>query len=279
MKILATDLDGTLFYPAKVRTAIPKKNVQFVQKWIDEGNKLLLVSSRSRQFIDTLQKEINRPFDYLACTGSQIFSDGNLVHEVYLPNKKLKEVLDLIQKEYKPTGFLITTDSYPCIAKSLKSSGKFVIFLYRIWHKFQFKRQEPSILDNNLFDKELEKGKILKAMIFYGFGRSKKKLTKELNKKFRNDYPELEFSWTRIINEITPYRCNKGFAIEKYCELNHYDKNDVIVVGDSGNDITMFSIFYENSYCMRKAYTSVRKYAKHTVSKVYHLDDVLKGEK
>ena len=277
-KILATDLDGTLFYPAPVKTIIPKKNTTFLRKWIDEGNKVVLVTSRSRQFVEGLMKEIDRPCDYMACTGAQIFSNNQIIREVTLDNQRLKEVLDKVNENYGPTAYLMTTEEYPCLIKSLKNTGKFLFAFYKLWHKLQHKRAEPFIFDNKLFDNQIKEGKIFKVMIFFGLGMGKKKFTKELNKVFREQYQEMEFSWSRKVNEITPYDCNKGSSLEIYCEKNHIDKDDVIVVGDSGNDISMFTKFHEQSYCMRKAYTSVRKYAKYTIGKVYKLDNVLKGE-
>ena len=59
-KLLAIDLDGTLFYPKRKRKCICKKNVLFLRKWIDAGNKVVLVTSRSTQFVEKLNDEIKR---------------------------------------------------------------------------------------------------------------------------------------------------------------------------------------------------------------------------
>lgn len=277
-KILATDLDGTLFYPSSIKTIVPKKNIMFLRKWIDEGNKVVFVTSRSRQFIETLHQEINRPCDYMACTGAQIFSNGELISEKTLDNKRLEDFLNIVTEKYAPLAYLLTTEEHPCIIKPLKKVHKPFLAFYRLWHKLQHKRGEPFIFDNKLFDNQIKEGKIFKVMIFFGLGMGKKKFTKELNKVFREEYKDMEFSWSRKVNEITPFECNKGSSLEIYCQHNNIDKQDVIVIGDSGNDIAMFTKFHENSYCMRKAYTSVRKYAKHTIGNVYKLDNVLKGE-
>lgn len=277
-KILATDLDGTLFYPNKVKTAIPAKNTKFLRKWIDEGNKVVLVTSRSQQFIENLSKEIGRDCDYLACSGAKIISDKKEIRNIALPNKKIIEALKTLDEKYHPIGYFLNTEKYPCIIKSNSNVGRLIMFFYRLWYKFQFKRREPYILDNALFDKEIQEGRVYKVMVFFGLGHGKKKFTKELNKVFREEYSEMEFSWSKKVNEITPLGCNKGDSLEFYCRSLGVDQKDVIVVGDSGNDISMFTKFYENSYCMRKAYTSVRKYAKYTIKRVHKLDNVLKGE-
>lgn len=279
-KVLATDLDGTLFYPNKIKTAIPKKNVKFLRNWIDAGNRVVLVTSRCKEFMDNLLKEIDRPVDVLCCTGAQIISDGKMVRETSVPNEELENILDDLNAKFKPLAYLMTTENYGCLIRNNRITSRFFMGLYSVWRFFQFKRKEPYVYDNKLFEKELNESKIFKVMVFFGLGRNKKKLTKEMNKIFREKYSNVEFSWTMMINEITPYGCNKGESLEYYCHAMGIDKQDVYVVGDSGNDISMFTRFNENSYCMRKAYTSVRKYAKHTLNHVYDLGKMLlKGEK
>ena len=117
-------------------------------------------------------------------------------------------------------------------------------------------------------------------MVFFGLGRNKKKLTREINKLIREHHPNIESSWTIVVNELTPKDCNKASGLEYYCKYKGIDKKDVIVIGDSGNDISMFNKFHDNSYVMAHAYPSVKKYAKYTVSRVFKLRKyVLKGEK
>ncbi|NLB49066.1 MAG: HAD hydrolase family protein [Erysipelotrichia bacterium] len=88
----------------------------------------------------------------------------------------------------------------------------------------------------------------------------------------------MESSWTVKVIELTPRGCTKGNGVEKYCQIMNIDHNNVYVVGDSGNDISMFEKFYERSYCMRRGHPSARKYAKHIISRVYKLEKlILKG--
>ena len=79
-KLLAIDLDGTLFYPKCIKRCICKKNVKFLRRWIDAGNKLVLVTSRSTQFTERLKDEIKRPVDFITCCSSQIIADDKLIY-------------------------------------------------------------------------------------------------------------------------------------------------------------------------------------------------------
>ena len=278
-KLLAIDLDGTLFYPKRMKKCICKKNVLFLRNWIDAGNKVVLVTSRSTQFTEKLKDEIQRPVDFVNCCSSQIVADDKLIYEKSMPNAELKQILKKIEDIYEPIALLMTSENHPCIIKYSRKVSRIYVFFYHLWWLFQFAYREPYIADNKIFEEELENARVFKIMTFIGLRKNKYKISKEINKELREEFPEIESSWTQQVNELTPEGCNKGNGVEKYCQLMNIDKNDVYVVGDSGNDITMFNKFYEHSYCMKRGHPSVRKYAKHIITRVYKLQKLLlRGE-
>lgn len=278
-KLLAIDLDGTLFYPKRIRKCICKKNVLFLRKWIDEGNKVVLVTSRSTQFTEKLKDEIQRPVDFINCCSSQIFANNELIFDKWMPNRELKEILSRIEETYEPIAFLMTSENHPCIIKYSRKVNRIFTLFYRIWWWFQFSYREPFTVDNEMFENELNTAKIYKIMNFIGIRKNKSKISKEINKELREEFPEIESSWTAQVNELTPQGCNKGNGVERYCQLLDINPDDVYVVGDSGNDITMFNKFHEHSYCMKRGHPSARKYAKHVISRVYNLEKlILRGE-
>lgn len=280
MKLFATDLDGTLFYPKKVKRCIPKKNVKFLQDWIDNGNRAVLITSRGYEFTKRLKDEIKRPVDFINCTSSQIYIDDKLVRDTYMDNAALKEIISYLNETINPVAYLMTTKNHGLIIRQNKPIPKIILWVYSLWHYFQFACKEDYIIDDKIFDDEIENGECYKVMVFYGFGKKKKKLSKDINKVLREKYPDIESSWTSIVNELTPVNCNKGAGLEFYTNYLNIDKDDVYVVGDSGNDITMFNKFHEHSYCMSHAYPSVKKYAKYTISRIYKLrKHILKGVK
>ncbi|MBR0440176.1 MAG: HAD family phosphatase [Bacilli bacterium] len=279
-KLLAVDLDGTLFYPRRLSRCISKRNVRFLRRWIDAGNRVVLITSRSLEFVQKLEKEIQRPFDYMPCTSSLIFADGKCIKHTWMNNKELSEIFHQVDAKYKPRGIMLTAEGHPCVVYDPGRLSWFLLFMYKLWQIFQFKYRERVEIDNKLFLNLLENGKVYKVMTFFGFGKKKGVLSKEINKELREKYPEIESSWSLIVNELTPKGCNKGEGVEEYCKALNIAKEDVYVIGDSGNDIAMFQKFHENSYCMAHSYPSVKKYAKHIVTRVYKLDKlVLKGEK
>ena len=277
-KVLATDLDGTLMYPARLFRCIPKNNVLFLRKWIDEGNRLVLVTSRGPEYMDRLRKEIQRDFDYITYTSSYIVADGKVIKDVSMGADMMKEITHNIYHEFHPIGYLMNCKNAPMLIKGLSIWAWALVAIYWFYWFFQGKRREKYILSNKVFDEYLKNGNVYKVMVFFGLARSKRELSKEMNKEIRLKYPEIECSWSKVVNEITPKDCNKAEGLKYYCEHLGINKEDVYVVGDSGNDISMFKLFYENSYCMAKGYPSVKKHAKHVISRVYHLDEIVNGK-
>ena len=279
-KVLALDLDGTLLYPRKMFRMIPKKNVKFLRSWVDAGNKLVLVSSRGPEFMDRLKKELERDFDYIAYTSSYIKAEGEVIRDVSIPKEEMKIILDKIWELHHPLAYLMNVKGQPLMIKNLNVGTFFVLLLYQLYWIFQGKTREPYILNNKKFDDILSKNDVYKVMVFFGLRKKNGEVSKAINKRLREDFPDVECSWTSIINEITPKDCNKAFGLEYYLDYLKINRKDVYVVGDSGNDISMFNLFHENSYCMAHSYPSVKKYAAHVISRVYKLDKLVlnKGE-
>lgn len=278
-KVLACDLDGTLFFPKQRKRFVSKKNTAFLRKFIDSGNRVLLVSSRSEDFIKKVIAEIDRPIDYIAVTGAIISANNELIRYETINNEELKTVLDEITKKYNPLGFSLTTSQFANAVKSTqKISGSLLIF-YKIWYKWFFGiYQESFVVSNELTDKEIKQGEVYGARLFFGIKLKKNKINKEINKELRENHPEIEASWIGMVIEISPRDCSKATALEIYAEHQHIAKEDIYVIGDSGNDISMFIKFHENSFVMMHAFPSVKKYAKHEVSRVYKLDKYVFGK-
>lgn len=278
-KLLAVDLDGTLFYPRKLTRRIPKKNVAFLRKWIDQGNKVVLVSSRSYEFTSQLKEEIQRPVDFINFIGGQVRINDELVKDVWIDREPLKKVLKETAENYDILSYMIATNNR-LIMSNTKGIGKFFKLVYEFWYSLQGKYREKYVIDNEIFNKQIEEELTYLVRIVFGLKKKNSIIAKELNKTLREQYPDIEFSWTDIIIEMSPKGCTKSESLNFYVEKTGFSKEDVYVVGDSGNDISMFEEYYEHSYCMAHSYSSVKKYAKHIISRVHNLDGlVLKGEK
>ena len=128
--------------------------------------------------------------------------------------------------------------------------------------------------DYNLED-TLKNTEIYKIMLFVGITKKKINQAREMNKVFRNAYSNLESSWSNEVIEVTLKGSSKGEAVKEYCQLKQISPDEIAVVGDSGNDISMFKEYQDNSFCMSHAPKSIQKYAKFTIDKFEDLSRYL----
>src|SRR5574344_735784 len=118
-KVIATDLDGTLFYPRKRIRMISKDNRAFINKFMDDGGKLLLVSGRNRYFGEKVAQNLHRPVDVVGCNGAFVLSDGKLAKESFFNKDSLKKILNETCREYKIPLVMLFTKRHTTVINNL----------------------------------------------------------------------------------------------------------------------------------------------------------------
>ena len=265
IKYIATDLDGTLFYPPDKKHFVSKENLFFVQSFIDNGGKVILVSGRSIEYGKQVEKALGRKCILIGYNGAVLYENNNILRSECIDKEEIKNIISDINKTYKIPSIMIMTEKGFYI--KVKNSYRLLKFFYRIYNKLKGKYGEISHFKEKEFDEALENEKVYKLMFFIGITNKRKKQAMELNKLIRNIYQNVESSWCNEVIEITPKGCSKGSRVRDYCTINNISDDEICVVGDSGNDISMFKEFKNNSFCMAKAPEVVKKYAKYTIDK------------
>lgn len=268
-KVIATDLDGTLLYPKDKKNIVCKPNLYFLQSFIDKGGKVIIVSGRSLAYGLRVKEKINRNISIISFNGGALYQDNKIIYSEAIPNKEIIDMSEDLFKNFKIIALALFSDDGIYI-KSVFGKGmtKFVLKAYSFLQK---ELAEKMIYSPKLFEETLKSKPIYKVLCIFGFGSRNINRAKEANKIIRNAYEDIECSWSNGSLEITAKNVNKGEAILKYCQINNVPKEDVFVIGDSGNDISMFKAFSENSFCMAHSQESVKKYAKYTVETIADL--------
>lgn len=274
-KVLALDLDGTLFYPKKRIKMIPKKNIDFIRRFIDEGNKVVLCSGRNLPYALKVQNKLQRNIDVIGCNSSFIYSNGKLVKSSAM---KAPEVGAMVKEFVDKFGIrvwlLMSKKQSLVIAGNL---SRFAKWLYTFLYFTHGVYAEKYIISNDAFKEELETGEIYKLMMFFGLGKRAKERACEANKYIRENYQDIvEASWTDNFIELTAPNVSKSNGLKDYCEINNINPKDIYVVGDSGNDISMFQTFYEHSFCMKHSSDKIKKFAKYQVKRVADIEELIK---
>lgn len=268
-KLIATDLDGTLFYPKRKIGMIPRRSLRFARQFIKNDGNLLLVTGRSPFFTIHVEERVGAKLDVIGMNGAYILIDGQVYEEHFLDESVQALVAD-IQSKYAVRGMMLLTKRYPLLIDGPDFNGLWKTF-YRLYYWSQGVYAEDYLMSRSLFENELKGNNVYKLMFYFGLTKKAVNLASEVNKYIRQNYDSLEASWTGGFVEITPKGCAKANGIKKYLELKGIKEEEVMVVGDSGNDISMFKAFYDRSFCMAHASKKVKKHAKHIIRRFHDL--------
>lgn len=279
IKTIATDLDGTLFYPKSKLRLITSKNKKFLHEFLqDDKRNLILVSGRNYTLAEKIKKRLEvNCLSMIACNGGCIYHDGKIVEENPLSKEDIKFLYEYTQKLGDIHIWLSMTSKMPIIVKT-KDVSKAFEFCGKIGMSMQGAYYEGYVFGDEEFNNYLNdpECKFYKFMPVFGFTKEaedKAKAASEIAiKEIGNKY---EVVWSGTSIEINKKGINKANALKKLLNMLNLKECETAVIGDSGNDVPLFKNF-ENSFCMAQAHESVRSEAKHIVTGVYELEDYLK---
>lgn len=278
-KLLATDLDGTLFYPKRRIRLISNKVKKFIQRFMDEGNYFTVVSGRNITPANRVYKRLERNGFAVGCNGAYITEGGKVIHSQTINPDDLFALIKYVEENYPIKEFYVMTDRDEFIMRR-KFKSLFYRFVNFLWYIYQGALRNPYYIDEKKFYDAIKEGHAYKLMIMFGVTkkdiRCSQKANKDLFEKFGD---KLECSWSNEFIEISSYGCSKSNKLKflaDYLKINH---NDIYVVGDSGNDISMFKAFQEHSFCMSHAPLSVSKHAKHKIRRFEDIEKYLDEDK
>ncbi|MCR5232043.1 MAG: Cof-type HAD-IIB family hydrolase [Acholeplasmatales bacterium] len=278
IKAIATDLDGTLFYPKRKIRLLKTKNRKFLKKLDENDIEIVLVTGRNKSIVNKIEKRIKskRKLSMVGCSGSLIIHDGEVVKERPIDKEKIKNLLKEFdnEPEIKSTifmgnfnGMLIDPTHFPKIISPLVVLGL----------RFQGAYYEKSILGRKKVKKMLEdeNSKVFKVMPIFGYSdfgkrgmRKAKEFADRMRQKFGDDF---EFFESGTAVEILAKGTNKADSLKELFSLYNIKDDEVLVVGDSGNDIPML-LQFPNSFAMKHAPEYVKKTANNEIAYVYELE-------
>lgn len=195
--------------------------------------------------------------------GSEVYDeDENLVFQNFFNNKYLEEVCEIMNKHDVPH-MIFTTDGFYTTTNPVEVRRRFIERIGKIKnqemaHIFATNMDKPC---NNLVQIEdiqefAKTKKVLKVEGFHYNSKPVEDVKKELEK-----FTELSHLSTGKNNvEVTNLTATKGLALKRYCEYANIKKDEVMVMGDSHNDLSMFELF-KYSFAPENSIQEIKDYA------------------
>ena len=260
IKLIASDLDGTLLDEPN---RISKINLDAIEYAYQKGAKFCFSTGRDLQSVKDITCLLKHKPVLLLGNGSEVYDeDENLVFQNFFNNKYLEEVCE-IMNEHDVPHMVFTTDGFYTTTNPVEVRRRFIERIGKIRnqemaHIFATNMDKPC---NNLVQIEdiqefAKTKKVLKVEGFHYNSKPVEDVKKELEK-----FTELSHLSTGKNNvEVTNLTATKGLALKRYCEHANIKKDEVMVMGDSHNDLSMFE-FFKYRFAPENSIQAIKDYA------------------
>ena len=259
MKILISDLDGTL-YPTRDsddQQWFPR-NKEAVLKWIKTGNRFAVATARSIGHYSVLCEKLGFNVDYIGGNGAEVILETG---EEILKEMPMAIFIDLCN-------FIIENGINASVMTIDDGWQWSSIDCYPIKNASTYRSVWDHIKLADLGSMDPEKG-IHRIMILTP--PEERDNLKEIIAS--RNYDAVISSSDIDSIDIVPPNCSKGIAIKELCKRYQVDPSNVIVVGDSENDIAMLEVT-KNSYAMINAEKKVQQKATYITQSVAELINI-----
>ena len=251
--LFVSDIDGTLL---KNFRSISNKTRKTIKRAINykKGDifKFVLATGRPTPHLEVAigQFGLDKKMIYgISCNGA-VVQDFKLKEPLffkYIEEKDLILIKEIYEKHLKWSNY----SHFSTLEKSYKLNENLITYAYESWIRYSTKRIDK--MDRLLGEK------VAKVATFSISKAHALELYKDLEKQLK-DQVTLYFIRNRII-EIMPKDVNKLKGVKILQKHLKIEDNQVVVVGDSINDIEMLK-YYQNSYAVKNADEDVLKAAK-----------------
>lgn len=230
--VIATDLDGTLLCS---NTNISKENLDAIKRLNEKGIKIAVLTGRTFYEIPAELRGCGY-IDYFVYSNGAGIDDSKMKTVYYNPIEKstAKQIFDILSS-YE-TFIELYSNKTPFVDKRKFSVEHFRY--YKIDRDFIPEMHKSRKAISNL--SEIMDSDLYNIEMFDVFFRNNDERESCYNRIF-HEFDSIEITSSMSNNlEIMNKGINKGTGLKKLCRAAGYNLADVIVIGDSKNDITAF---------------------------------------
>lgn len=246
IKLVVSDMDGTLL---NRKGGISKGNVDAIKELEKNNIEFAIASGRDFKSVYSIVEQYDIACEAILGNGAQyVDKEGNILMSCYMDKTVIQDVIKIFSERnipyiiyttkgfftlYEPTyvreefierGRLRFNDQEGAFEKGGKNENAPCNFIVKIDDLDEFLKQDMDIIKIEAFS--VDENKISP--------------TKELLKNI----PNISFLSSFVDNvEVTHKDAQKGYILEKVIKLKGIDKDEVMVVGDGMNDLSMFECF------------------------------------
>ncbi|MCI8862332.1 MAG: HAD family phosphatase [Lachnospiraceae bacterium] len=285
IKVIASDLDGTLFGS---ESKIAPETLAAVKRACEAGIRFIITTGRNFRGVMKELEDADLTCDYILCSGAEVRnSKQEIVSQVPINMEQCREVYEVLQKY--PVSVIFGADEYDYQIGTYEEVEKQTVSRLNSYfseigiselQKAQMfgERMDTTKVVKNFQELNNTGVPVYKLFLFSDDREMLAEIDKELAKQ-----KQIAVSSSFPTNlEITDVRAQKGPVLKEYIESLGYQMEEVMTFGDSRNDESMLSMDFGATIAMANADEELKKVAKYiTKSNVelgvaYVIEELLK---
>ena len=264
IKVIASDMDGTLLNENHV---VSERTVNAIKAAEQKGIRFMVITGRTFQGAKEGLKDASITCDYIVSSGAEVRNaEQEIVFKGLLKREACIAVADVLEKY--PVQALFCTDYLEyCLGDEERLEENILEHI----KAFDERIPEEALKVHPMYEMLKEKTKcvkdceemealdapVSKIFIFSLNLESIKSMRKELE-----EIPGIVLASSGDNNlEITDPSAQKGIVLKRYIESLGYEMSEVMVLGDSMNDHSMFLMDFGAKVAMENADLEIKKLA------------------
>lgn len=273
IKFIASDMDGTLL---NNNHDIDKETIEAIKKAEDAGITFAISTGREYDSVKDLLIKHNLKCQCILSNGAEYRDEeGKILDVINIEENVAREIIKILH-DNKVSARLFT-DKGVFTNSTREEALEEITFRTMTFNPQLTKEEARKIAEKEKFftilkyiddiDKFFEEGIEVRKFVAFNSDIDLINRMKEVIGKI----PNLAISSSFHDNiEVTDINAQKGIILEKVTGKMGIDKNDVMILGDSFNDYSMFERF-EESVAMENAIPEVKAVAKYITDTNYNL--------
>ena len=264
IKLIASDMDGTLLNDEHT---ISEENIKAIKIAEERWFNFTIVTGRDYSGVKNFFQEFDLKCECILSNGAEYRDiNGDVIERITIDNDTVRKIVQVMM-EANVAIEMFTEDGMIIINEDIYKES-----LLQRFRRYNKGKTDLEIIEiaRNMYDtwkpemiKDVEgfldsNTDILKIMTYHEDAQ----YIKELKEKLKNIEGVAVASTFANDIEISNIQAQKGLILAKVIEKMGIKKEEVIVLGDSFNDYSMFTEF-ENSFAMENAIPEIKEIAKY----------------